>query len=98
MKQLVEAEPEFEICAPVTLSLVCFRHRESDAFNQRLLAGINRTGKAFLSHTIVGGKYILRFAVGNFQTTEQDVRETWDLIRQTAHRLAKTEAAAVLRG
>lgn len=98
IKQLVEAEPEFEICAPVTLSLVCFRHREGDAFNERLLAEINGTGRAFLSHTIVGGKYMLRFAVGNFQTTEQDVRETWDLIIQAAHRLARTEAAAALHG
>ncbi|MGH9619760.1 MAG: pyridoxal phosphate-dependent decarboxylase family protein [Bryobacteraceae bacterium] len=98
IKQLVEAEPEFELCAPVTLSLVCFRHRGGDAFNEQLLAEINGTGKAFLSHTIIGGKYMLRFAVGNFQTTEQDVRETWDLIRKNARRLARSEAATALQG
>ncbi|MGH9609161.1 MAG: pyridoxal phosphate-dependent decarboxylase family protein, partial [Bryobacteraceae bacterium] len=98
IKQLVETEPEFELCAPVTLSLVCFRHRGGDAFNEQLLAEINGTGKAFLSHTIIGGKYMLRFAVGNFQTTEQDVRETWDLIRKNARRLARSEAATALQG
>jgi aromatic-L-amino-acid decarboxylase len=97
VKQLVEAEPDFEICAPVPLSLVCFRHRGGDAFNQRLLAEINQSGKAFLSHTVIANKHVLRFAIGNFQTTEQDVRETWDLIRQMARQLTGTEVVSAWR-
>lgn len=95
VRKLVEADPDFELCAPVALSLVCFRHREGDGFNRRLLVEINRTGSAFLSHTVLGGRYVLRFAVGNFQTTEADVRETWDAIRQCAHRVARSEAAVL---
>jgi aromatic-L-amino-acid/L-tryptophan decarboxylase len=91
LKALVEADPEFELAAPVPLSLVCFRHRAGNEFNQRLLAAVNGTGKAFLSHTVLNRKFVLRFAIGNFQTNEQDVRETWDLIRQSAAHLAATE-------
>jgi aromatic-L-amino-acid/L-tryptophan decarboxylase len=94
LKQLVEADPDFELAAPVPLSLVCFRHRAGNDFNQRLLAAINGTGKAFLSHTVLNSKFVLRFAIGNFQTNEQDVRETWDLIRQTTAQLAATEHVA----
>jgi aromatic-L-amino-acid decarboxylase len=60
--------------------------------NQRLLAEINASGKAFLSHTVLHGRHVLRFAIGNFQTTEQDVRETWNLIRETARRLKASES------
>jgi aromatic-L-amino-acid/L-tryptophan decarboxylase len=95
LKQLIEADENFELSAPVPFSLVCFRYRGDDALNQRLLADINATGKAFLSHTVLSGKFVLRFAIGNFQTTEQDVRETWDLIRETAQQLALSEATAI---
>ena len=87
LKGLIEADPHFELSAPVPLSLVCFRHRSDDESNQRLLAQINSSGKAFLSHTVLNGNFVLRFAIGNFQTTEQDIRETWDLIRETARTL-----------
>jgi aromatic-L-amino-acid/L-tryptophan decarboxylase len=68
----------------VPLSLVCFRHRAGDDFNRRLLAEINASGKAFLSHTVLNGKFVLRFAIGNFQTNEADILETWKLIRDTS--------------
>jgi aromatic-L-amino-acid decarboxylase len=87
LKKLVEADPDFELCAPVPLSLVCLRHRESNEFNQQLLAKINSSGKAFLSHTVLNGKYVLRCAFGNYMTTEEDVHETWRLIRDIATQL-----------
>lgn len=94
LKGLIETDSDFELAAPVPLSLVCFRHRAGDEFNQRLLAAINSSGKAFLSHTILNGKFVLRFAIGNFQTTEQDVVETWDFIRHNASQLAAIEEPA----
>jgi hypothetical protein len=51
-----------------------------------LLAEINASGKALLSHTVLNGRYVLRFAIGNMQTREEDVRETWHLIQETASR------------
>ena len=51
---------------------------------------MNGTGEAFLSHTVLHGRYVLRFAIGNFQTNEADVRETWSLLQ----RLAKQIVAA----
>lgn len=93
LKSLVESNENFELCAPVPFSLVCFRHRSSNETNRRLLEQINATGKAFLSHTVLNGRFVLRFAIGNFQTTENDVRETWDLICQTAIHLSTEEPA-----
>jgi aromatic-L-amino-acid decarboxylase len=85
------------VAAPVRLSLLCFRHKGENSLNQRLLAEINATGKAFLSHTILKGNFVLRFAIGNFQTTEQDIRETWEVIRETAQKVIRQNARAPAR-
>jgi aromatic-L-amino-acid/L-tryptophan decarboxylase len=98
LKGLVEADESFELSVPVPFSLVCFRHRSRNEFNQRLLAEINATGKAFLSHTVLNGTFVLRFAIGNFQTTEQDIRDTWGLIREIARQLLVAEPATAMGG
>jgi aromatic-L-amino-acid decarboxylase len=91
LKLWIEQSKDFELAAPVPLSLVCFRHRSSNEFNQRLLVEINATGQAFLSHTILNEKFVLRFAIGNFMTTEDDIRAAWNLICQTAQRISISE-------
>jgi aromatic-L-amino-acid decarboxylase len=83
----VRAEPGWEIAAPRHFSLVCFRLDASDEANERLLERVNDTGEVFLSHTRFGGRYVLRLAVGNFRTTEADVRIAWDVLRREAQAL-----------
>jgi len=77
----IRDDPKFEVSAPVPLSLVCFRYQGSDDDNKALYERINASGKAFLSSTVLHGKFVLRCAIGNMQTTEQDIRETWELIK-----------------
>jgi hypothetical protein len=38
----------------------------------------------FLSHAALGGRYVLRLAVGQMSTTEDDVRLAWDVLRREA--------------
>lgn len=92
LKSWIQADSDFEVVAPVLFGLVCFRHRSGNYLNQTLLAAVNESGKALLSHTVLNGCYVLRFAIGNMQTNETDVRETWTFIRDTALRL-QNEAA-----
>jgi aromatic-L-amino-acid decarboxylase len=77
----IRKDSRFELSAPVPFSLVCFRHRGSDDENKQLFERINASGKAFLSSTVLHGKFVLRFAIGNIATTEEDIRETWKLIQ-----------------
>ena len=77
----VEAEPGWEVVAPRNFSLVCFRREGSDEENEALLARANATGEVFLSHTRLGGRYVLRLAIGNARTTEDDVRRAWAVLR-----------------
>jgi aromatic-L-amino-acid decarboxylase len=78
----VEAEPGWALCAPRHFSLVCFRREGTDEENEELLARVTATGEAFLSHTRVGGRLVLRLAIGNAGTTEADVRRAWDVLRR----------------
>lgn len=80
----VEAEPGWELAAPCDFSLVCFRLEGSDARNEELLARVNAAGEVFLSHTRLDGRYVLRLAIGNVRTTEDDVRLAWDVLRREA--------------
>ena len=80
----VRAEPGWEITAPRHFSLVCFRKEGSDEENERLLERVNASGEVFLSHARLSDRYTLRLAVGNFRTTEDDVRLAWDVLRQEA--------------
>ena len=78
------ADGRFEIVAPVEFSLVCFRYRGSDEENLALLAAINATGRAFLSHTVVDGHTVLRMAIGNWQTTPDDMTRLLALVTRLA--------------
>ncbi len=82
----VRAEPGWELCAPRHFSLVCFRKEAPDEENEALLERVNASGEIFISHTRLNGRYVLRLAIGNERTTEDDVRRAWDLLRHTAVR------------
>jgi aromatic-L-amino-acid/L-tryptophan decarboxylase len=80
----VEETPGWEVVAPVPFSLVCFRHEGSDEENEAILECVNATGEAFLSNTALAGHYVLRLAVGNQRTTEDDVSRAWELLQEAA--------------
>jgi aromatic-L-amino-acid decarboxylase len=76
----VESDDRFELCAPRRLSLVCFRRRGSDDENRALLDRVNASGRAFLSHTTVDGRFALRLAVGGTRTGKRHVETAWELL------------------
>jgi aromatic-L-amino-acid/L-tryptophan decarboxylase len=82
----VRDEPGWEVVAPRHFSLVCFRRDASDDENRALLERVNATGEVFLSHTVLRGRYVLRLAVGNAHTNEEDVRQAWGVLRREAAR------------
>ena len=80
----VQADERFELVAPVHFALVCFRYKGSDEDNRKLLDAVNATGKTFLSHTVLGGRFVIRFSIGNYATTQEDVDEIWALTQRLA--------------
>jgi len=52
------------------------------AISGKLLARANASGEMFISHAAPGGRYVLRLAIGNPWTTDEDVRRAWDVLRE----------------
>lgn len=77
---LVEASPDLELLAPVTLNVVCLRYRGSladdelrlDALNRELLPRLQESGAAVPSHTVLAGRYAVRAAITNHRSRRAD--------------------------
>jgi aromatic-L-amino-acid decarboxylase len=85
----VRAEAGFTLAAPPSLSLVCLRcdtgHPAADDRTTReVLARVNASGQAFLTHTVVDGRYAIRVAIGGVTTGPDDVDALWKLLCATA--------------
>jgi aromatic-L-amino-acid decarboxylase len=78
----VAEDPEWELCAPRHFSVVCFRLKGDDERNRALLARVNASGDIFISHAVLDGRYVLRLAVGQMHTREEDVRLAWEALRR----------------
>jgi aromatic-L-amino-acid decarboxylase len=78
----VEDDPAWELAAPLRFSLVVFRRNGTDEENEAILERANRSGEMFLSHTRLNGRYVLRLAIGNARTTEEDVRHAWEVLNR----------------
>ena len=103
--ELIQQDRNFELLAPIPFSTLVFRFNPSqlktpntdtevNRLNELLLERVNETGRVFLSHTKLRGKYALRLTIGNLKTSWEDVKLAWEIIQQkSAERL---EASGLL--
>jgi glutamate/tyrosine decarboxylase-like PLP-dependent enzyme len=88
--QLVQNSQDFELLAPVGLSIFCFRYRpraytgDLNALNERILIELQRAGSSYLSNTRLDGKFALRGCVLNYRTTIQDMERLLYDVREAA--------------
>jgi aromatic-L-amino-acid/L-tryptophan decarboxylase len=78
----VEAEPGWAVTAPHPFSTVCFRYEDRDSFE--LARAATATGELFVAATRLGDQDVIRLAIGNERTTEDDVRRAWEVLRACA--------------
>jgi len=110
LAQRVSAADDFELLAPVELSICCFRYvpaklrkklqtasaaerrridAELDQLNAGVMAAVQRGGYAYVSNATVKGRFALRACITNFRTTEADIDQTLEVIREAARELMK---------
>jgi aromatic-L-amino-acid decarboxylase len=94
----IDESDDFERVAPVPFSTVCFRWRpagvsdaDTDRLNGALMDAVNASGEAYLSHTRLDGRFVLRLAIGHLRTEERHVARCWALLREHARRLRGRE-------
>lgn len=98
--QELEAHPDYEMLAPVPVNLLCFRYHphgvpeeKLNALNEKIMDTLNASGKIFLTHTKLDGKFTLRMVIAHPEVTEQHVQKAWKLIRETAAQVKLSFAA-----
>ena len=93
LASLIERSDDFELLAPVPLSIVAFRYappslRTDDdrlnALNKRLMEQVQAEGEAFLTNTLVRNKFALRACVLHYASTESDVASLLETLRKVA--------------
>lgn len=94
LSEMISKEADFEILAPVIICVVCFRYIPAgysndhiNALNEKLNHQLNDSGKLYLTHTVLNGKYTLRMVTAQTNVTIEHVEKAWDLIKKTAHSL-----------
>ena len=106
----VKDDARFELAAPVSLGVVCFRfggicspaaidagpgsapsatRDKIDQLNSEIVEKINASGRAYLTQTKLRGRTVMRIGLGNVLTTEDHLREAWEMIRETAGRYSR---------
>lgn len=95
----VAATPGWRLLAPVTLQTVCVRHEppglvaddgtvlDGDALDTHTLAWaevVNSTGEAFLTPSLLDGRWMVRISIGAEATEAADVAAAWTLLRDVA--------------
>lgn len=94
--ELVSNADDFELLAPVELSICCFRYvpqnlrgndDELNRLNEQIMAAVQKGGRAYLSNATVNGRFALRACITNFRTTKADIEQTIEVVRDAAKRL-----------
>ena len=93
--EVVSEAEDFELLAPVELSICCFRYvpepgmsdAELNELNERIMALVQKGGRAYVSNATVNGRFALRACITNFRTTKADIDETFAAIRDAAQSL-----------
>jgi aromatic-L-amino-acid decarboxylase len=100
----VTATDGWLVAAPVHLGLVAFRYAPPgvdgatlDAINHAILDRVNDSGEAFLTHTVLDGRTVLRVSIGNIKTTREHVARVWALLREAASAVSAVEGDDAVR-
>jgi glutamate/tyrosine decarboxylase-like PLP-dependent enzyme len=90
----VTADPELEVMAPPSLSIVCFRvvptgvvgDERVNALNKTVLERLQLSGRAFLSSTVLNGRFVLRACFVNPLSAQRDVDEMLEAVKAFANK------------
>jgi len=97
-KEYIEEADDFELMAPVPLSIVCFRYKgkngkytgnenQLDKMNDQILQGIEKDGRIFFAGTKINGKTSLRINLTNHRRKKEDIDFLFKVLREIAYNL-----------
>ena len=92
----IKNSPDFELLAPTTLNLVCFRYHPKNIqeeemlniINKKTLEQLNKNGRMYLTHTKINQKYTLRVVIGQTFVESHHIQRAWEQIQEIARKRA----------
>ena len=96
--ELVDEHPDFELMAPPSLSICCFRYAPAelggdeqalDRLNERILTALMADGRVYCSNAVLGGRFCLRACIVNFRTEAEHLELLLDAAAEHGARLAE---------
>jgi aromatic-L-amino-acid decarboxylase len=87
----IDDHSSFERLASTPFSTICFRAKPAgwndenkiNELNEKLMNAINSTGKVFLTHTKLNGKFTIRLVISGLRTEEKHVELAWSVIQES---------------
>ncbi|NUM79136.1 hypothetical protein HUU40_32665 [candidate division KSB1 bacterium] len=49
---------------------------------------VNQTGEAFLSHTKLDGRFVIRLVISHLRVTAADIQRVWEVLQQQLRALS----------
>jgi aromatic-L-amino-acid/L-tryptophan decarboxylase len=95
LEQEIIKSRDFEMITPRTINLLCFRFKPANLddpeqinhLNEQLLHRINATGKMYITHTKLNGKFTLRMVIAQTNVTHTHVENAWKLLQENANKI-----------
>ena len=84
---LIETDERMEVIGEVTLGLVCFRLKQSNEVNEKLLKTINDEGKIYMVPSKINDIFFLRFAVCAVSTEKEHIEFAWNVIVKNVEKI-----------
>lgn len=90
----IQTSTDFEILAPTSLNLVCFRYHPTpindavtlNSINETILQHLNKTGLLYLTHTKIKGQYAIRLVIGQTFVKAHHIKHAWQQIQEIARK------------
>lgn len=91
LAERVVAAPDWRLVVPVQLQTLCIRHEPKglegealDDHNRAWADSINRSGEAYVTPAIIGGRWTVRISIGASATEDEDVDAMWEIVQRHA--------------
>ncbi|KAL5019867.1 hypothetical protein ScPMuIL_002759 [Solemya velum] len=92
-ERMVDSDERFELPAHRVLGLVAFRMKGDNELTEVLLKRLNKSGKLHMVPASLKGKYVIRFTVTSQYTTDKDIEQDWDVIKECATKVLNVESS-----
>ena len=90
LKKIIVDDNEFELTTEQNMNMINFRfnpkksknNNKINRLNVKLIHELNKTGKIYLSHTMINDIYSIRMPIGSTSVNIDNIKSSWKLIKK----------------